>query len=220
VPPPWRTSFLTRQATPSAKRTPAIMVSSAMLGWPGCSRLLGQQGDVHEAAAHGAAGELVLHAVEHMVADEGAGALRDARRIARHAQRRHHGLDGQGREVGRRRIRDHRLVDRLAALVVGDAGVIHIDGHALHREFAAPGGLAQRQHQLGLMLGQRLGQALQRRAEHAGQLPGQHAGAGHLLAVQRPGHLPGGVDVLAAKGLEARQQDGAALHIVWSSADP
>ncbi len=142
----------------------------------------------------------MLETVEHVVADEGAGRLRDAGREARRAQAGRHGLDRQGAEVGGRAGGDDRLVHRPGACVVGDAGIVHIDRHPLQRQLAAPAGLAQREHEPGLQLSQVLRQPGQRCAENAGEHAGLDAVAGDLLPVQATDYFQEGLTESPSKG--------------------
>ena len=174
--------------------------------WP-VGRLLWQQGQVHETAVHALAHHRVLQSIKHLVADKGARRLRDRSRESGRLQTRHQRLDGQGAEVGRRSPRDHRLIDRLRPGVVGNARIHHIDGHALHRKVNPPFGLTQRQHDVGCVLRQRLLQSGQRLCKHTRQLHRRDLRTLQRQAVQGTRHLPGWVEALTAKGLEAGEQD-------------
>ncbi|MNJ79189.1 hypothetical protein D3C77_771250 [compost metagenome] len=76
------------------------------------------------------------------------------------------------------------------ARVVGNAGIVDIDGHALRRDFRAPAGQSQTDDERGLQPGQRLVERLHGRAEHARQLHGMHHTVRNQLAIQRARHLP------------------------------
>jgi hypothetical protein len=117
----------------TAMRKPSTTSSSFMLADRMLRRLLRQVRDVNETGAHGGAPlvRLVHQAIEHVVADKGAGRLRHRRRQARFAQLVHDGLDRQGGEVGGGSAVHDRLVHQLALLVVGNRRVIDVDGDAL-----------------------------------------------------------------------------------------
>ena len=93
--------------------------------------LFGQQRQVHEAAVHPQPSERVLQGIKHLVADKGARCLRHRGRKTRRLQARHQRLDGQGAEVSGRSPGDHRHIDGLCPRVVGNACVLHVDGHTL-----------------------------------------------------------------------------------------
>jgi hypothetical protein len=84
------------------------------------------------------------------------------------------GLDGQGGEIRGRAAGHHGCIDRLRALVVGNAGVDQVDGDALDRQRAAPARLPQAQHQRGPVLCQQRLQPFLRCAERRGQLRRHH----------------------------------------------
>ncbi|MNO76523.1 hypothetical protein D3C76_675970 [compost metagenome] len=141
-----------------------------------------------------------------MVADIGPGAVGDGGGQPRLTQCQHHGLDGQGGEIGRRAIRHYGPVDGLSPGVIRDAGVIQIDGDPLQTEFAAPPRLTHRQHQHGLMLCQFGLQLRQGQVEDAAQShrPDQMLFT-EVLAIESPDRLPGRVERLATEGLETGQ---------------
>ncbi len=101
-----------------------------------------------------------------------------------------------------------RGVDRLAAEVVGNAGVVDVDGDALDGDLGASAGLAQAHHQRGPLRRERGVELLQRLPEDAGQAHRAHHMALACPTVERVRDLPRRVDGLAAKGLEAGEQDG------------
>ena len=101
-----------------------------------CHGLLGQQRQVHEAAACRAPGfHLVLQAIEKMVADEGAGAVGHLGPVADGAQGGHHGLDRRQRfrivHLLRQKAFNHA---QCGAFGIGQfgavAGHIHLDRFA------------------------------------------------------------------------------------------
>jgi hypothetical protein len=96
----------------------------------------------------------------------------------------------------------HRLVDRLQAVVVGNARVHPVQRHPLEAQQRARRRLAQGQHQARPPVRQRGVQRLQAVREAAGQLHGADA----VQAVEAAGDLPAAVEGIAAKGLEAGQQ--------------
>ena len=168
--------------------------------------LAGDKGHVHKAALHA---RIVLcqgvqHTVHQVIAHEGSGGIGHAGRKSRLPDFGHHGLDGQGGEIGGGAVFKDGHIDGLVALVIGNAGIVHIDGHPLGGQIIAAAGLADAQHRIRLLPldGRRHG--FDGLAKHGGhlQLDDLHT---RDLTNQFYG-FQGGIDGRSAKGIKGSQK--------------
>src|SRR5918993_2981149 len=102
------------------------------------------------------AGELPIDHVQHLVhdviADVSAGGIREHRWHSRSLHRGDHRLDRQRAEVGRWAVLTDGLVDRLVAVVVGDAAVVDVDGDSLGADREPPARLPDAHDRVGVVL--------------------------------------------------------------------
>ena len=115
----------------------------------------------------------------------------------------HHGLDGQGGKIGVFPLGEYRLIHRLIALVIGDAGVPQIDGHPFGADGLPPSRLADAHHHIGPFLLHGLAHPFNGLAEHTGDDFLYHLGARNGFR-QAFHDLLGRIDGLSAEGLKAR----------------
>ena len=147
--------------------------------------------------------------VEDVVADEGSGGLRGARRNARRrAEIAHDRLHRQAREIGGRALGDDRPVERLRARIVGNARILEVDGDALDRNLGASTRLPDADDDLRIERRDLGFEPRDRLAEHARHEARDKAVPVDALVIERTHGLPGGVFRLAVERLEAREKNG------------
>ena len=150
--------------------------------------------------------------VEHLIADEAAGAERERGGHIQCAHRGAHGLDRQAREVGPWAVLEHGLVDRLQAGVVGDARVDQVDRDPFQRDFAASPGLAQGDHQGRPPTLEQIGERDRRLGEGHRQDRADQPVSGDRLAIEAARDLGRRIDRLAGERLESGNQDDRLAH--------
>ncbi len=91
----------------------------------------------------------VHEGVEDVIANKSASSLGYFSGSARAEGRRAHGFDGQIAEIGRWPCWNHSSVDGACTRIVGNPGVIDIDGNALKRHGRTSTSKAKAQHQCG-----------------------------------------------------------------------
>ncbi len=144
--------------------------------------------------------------VEHLVADEAAGRLRQLGRYVRRAQRREHALDRQRGKIRRRGASHHGRVDGLSAGIVGNARIDQVDRDAFERDAAASAGLAECDHERGPVLAQQRVERAQRAREFGRQFGRDDAMAGDDLAVERTRDFERGIRRFAAERIESGEE--------------
>lgn len=107
----------------------------------------------------------------------------------------------------RRAVFDHAHVDRLRAVVVGDARVDEVERDALEGQFAAPASQAQREHHAGRVFGQQCIDALARARKRHRQDRPDHRMRADVRVRERTHHLLRGIVGIGAEGFEAGEQD-------------
>ena len=114
-------------------------------------RLLGQIRHVDKAAAHGgiALRALVQGAVKEIVAYKCARGVRKPGGDIALAQRIDDPSRGNRRKIGIRAAGHDRLVRRLPARIVGNAGIAQVDGHALNANAVCAAVLTDAEHRIG-----------------------------------------------------------------------
>ena len=170
--------------------------------------LLMQEGHVDEAAAHIGKFlcDVIEHAVHQMVADVGPRRVGYGCRDAGLAHFLHHGLDGQRGKIGRVSVLKDRRADGLIALVVRDAGVVHVDRDALRRDTEPAARLTDAQCDIRLFRLHGLVDGGDRFPEHHGDVQLDDLCPRDGVLDHAHGLLRG-IDRFAAKGIKRGDKD-------------
>jgi hypothetical protein len=119
---------------------------------------------------------------------------------------RDHRLDRQRAEVGRRAVLPDRLVDRLVALVVGDAPVVDVDRDPLRADREPSARLPDADDGIGIVHQHGVAHDIADPVEHDRDLHLDDLAVADRVGQSADG-LPRGVEGFFLEGLEARDQD-------------
>ena len=168
-----------------------------------------QVGNVDKAAAHTGfvRGQQMHQREERRVADIAASTEGKFGWHAGGLHRDEHRFHRQGAEVGCGCALDHRRIDRLRASIIGDPCVDEIHRDAFETDACATTSLADAEHQFRMLARDRMGQRCQRAIERHRQFGGHHAMPGDALASEFAHDFLRRIDILAAEGFKAKEQD-------------